>query len=277
MRTADWLRMTLLAAIWGLSFLFLRMAAPVLGPAPTAVSRLLIGGGLLALYVQLREGGIDLRARWGHYALLGMLNSGLPFLLFSFAARSLPASYLILLNATTPLFGALVGAVTLGERLGARQLAALTSGMTGVAIVAGLGPIAIGLQELLAIVAGLGGAACYALATIQIRRSAIRHSPNTQAAMSQIVSGILLLPLVAADLTRGTRRYNLCLGILGLAMGIGAALSTTIAGFVADRAGAPVAFLTLAAIALAGTALLAIFMPETRQADLPDAAPRVAE
>ncbi len=216
MRTADWLRMTLLAAIWGLSFLFLRMAAPVLGPAPTAVSRLLIGGGLLALYVQLREGGIDLRARWGHYALLGMLNSGLPFLLFSFAARSLPASYLILLNATTPLFGALVGAVTLGERLGARQLAALTSGMTGVAIVAGLGPIAIGLQELLAIVAGLGGAACYALATIQIRRSAIRHSPNTQAAMSQIVSGILLLPLVAAAPLPAALPPSAILAVLGL-------------------------------------------------------------
>ena len=85
-----------------------------------------------------------------------------------------------------------------------------------------------------------------------------------------------MMPLVAADLTRGTRRYNLCLGILGLAMGIGATLSTTLAGFVADLAGAPVAFLTLATIALAATALLALFMPETRQTDQPDAVSRVS-
>ena len=218
MRTNDWLRMTLLAAIWGLSFLFLRVAAPVLGPAPTAVSRLLIGGGLLALYVQMREGGINLRAYWRHYALLGMLNSGLPFLLFSFAAKSLPASYLILLNATTPLSGALVSAFSLGERLGARHLAALACGMVGVAIVAGLGPIAIGPQELIAIAAGLCAAACYALATIQIRRAAVRQSANTQAAMSQIVSGVLLLPLAAAAPLPSSLPLSVVLAVLALGM-----------------------------------------------------------
>ncbi len=197
LRSADWLRIVVLAAIWGASFLFLRVAAPVLGPAPTAISRLFIGGAALALWVQWREGGIEWRAHWRSYAALGLLNSGAPFLLFSLAAQRLPASYLILLNATTPLFGALLSAISLGERLRVIQVASLAAGLLGVAIVAGLGPLDIGVPELVAIACGLGAAFCYALATLRIRRSALTSSPNTQAAMSQLAAGILMLPLLA--------------------------------------------------------------------------------
>jgi drug/metabolite transporter (DMT)-like permease len=198
MRPADWLRLLILAAIWGASYLFVRIAAPVIGPAPTATSRLLIGGLLLAALVHWHEGGLHLRGQWRHYGALGMLNSGLPFLLFGFAAQTLPASYLILLNATTPLFGAVVAAIWLGEPLHTRQVLALTSGLAGVGVVAGLGPIELGSAELLAIAAGLGGATCYALATVRIRRSPVQDTPNTQAAMSQLAAGLLILPLALA-------------------------------------------------------------------------------
>jgi MFS family permease len=86
----------------------------------------------------------------------------------------------------------------------------------------------------------------------------------------QILDGLsaavfaIMLPLVAADVTRGTGRFNLTQGILGSAMGIGASLSTTLAGYVADAFGGPVAFLGLAAIAAAGLLLLWAAMPETK-------------
>jgi MFS family permease len=73
-----------------------------------------------------------------------------------------------------------------------------------------------------------------------------------------------LTPLVLADLTRGTGRYNLSQGVVATVQGTGAALSNLMAGVLAVRAGYSVAFLTLAAIALAGLAIFSVAMPETR-------------
>ena len=82
------------------------------------------------------------------------------------------------------------------------------------------------------------------------------------AGISAAVFGVML-PLVAADLTRGTSHFNLCLGVLGLAVCVGAAVSTSLAGWVADVAGVHVAFLSLALAGLAGAGLVWAAMPET--------------
>ncbi len=75
--------------------------------------------------------------------------------------------------------------------------------------------------------------------------------------------------MLAADLTRGTSHFNLCMGILGLAMYIGAAASTTMSGGIADKAGMEAAFLVLAAIGMVGFITVWLFMPETRRAAAP--------
>jgi cyanate permease len=90
--------------------------------------------------------------------------------------------------------------------------------------------------------------------------------------MGQAVSGVsaavfgVLLPLLAADLTLGTSHFNLCMGFLGLAMYLGAAVSTTMSGGIADTAGMEVAFLTLAAVGAIGVLTVWLAMPETRPA-----------
>ena len=76
----------------------------------------------------------------------------------------------------------------------------------------------------------------------------------------------VMVPLVVADLTRGTGHFNLGQGILGAATGIGASLSATLAGYLTDRFGSPTAFTSLATIALAGLLLVWLLMPETRPA-----------
>jgi MFS family permease len=92
----------------------------------------------------------------------------------------------------------------------------------------------------------------------------------------QAISGIsaavfgVMLPLIAADVTRGRQRFNLCIGIFGLAAFAGAALSTTLAGWIADVAGEQMAFLGLAFAGLAGTALVWLAMPETRVIAAPE-------
>jgi MFS family permease len=88
----------------------------------------------------------------------------------------------------------------------------------------------------------------------------------------QVLDGItaavltVMVPLVIADLTRGTGHFNLGQGIVGTFVGIGASLSATLAGFVTDRLGSPVAFSGLAAVALLGLTVVWFFMPETRDA-----------
>jgi MFS family permease len=82
--------------------------------------------------------------------------------------------------------------------------------------------------------------------------------------ISAAVLGVMV-PLVVSDVTRGTGRFNLALGAVGTAMGIGAALSTSLAGLMADRLGSHTAFLGLAIVGLAAFGLLALIMPETRR------------
>jgi MFS family permease len=91
--------------------------------------------------------------------------------------------------------------------------------------------------------------------------------------IGQTVSGVsaavfgVLLPLLAADLTLGTSHFNLCMGMLGLAMYLGAALSTTMSGGIADAAGMQIAFMTLAGIGMLGFLTVWLAMPETRPAN----------
>ncbi len=87
----------------------------------------------------------------------------------------------------------------------------------------------------------------------------------------QAVSGVsgavfgVMLPLLAADITRGTSHFNLCLGALGLAVSLGAGLSTALGGWIADVAGIPMAFVVLALIGALATIVLWLVMPETRE------------
>jgi MFS family permease len=76
-----------------------------------------------------------------------------------------------------------------------------------------------------------------------------------------------MVPLTIADLTRGTGRFNLTLGMVGTMMGVGASLSPTLAGYITDTFGSSTAFLTLAAIAFVGLTVVALLMPETRPRD----------
>jgi len=86
---------------------------------------------------------------------------------------------------------------------------------------------------------------------------------------AQAVSGVsgavfgVMLPLIAADITRGTSHFNLCLGALGLAVSLGGGLSTAFGGWIADQAGTRMAFVALALIGALGAFILWLLMPET--------------
>ena len=125
MTPADTARLVALAAIWGAAFIFMRVAAPVLGPAWTPELRVLIGG--LALLAWFRAIRFDpgLRVHWRFYLLIGTVNIAIPFVLYSFASMHAPASLLSITNATSPIFGLAWAALFGDERVTLRKATGL--------------------------------------------------------------------------------------------------------------------------------------------------------
>lgn len=123
----------LLAALWGASFLFIRVASPVLGPLPLVAARTAIAG-LVLLPLVGEAGRRALVERWPRLLVLGVLNAALPFVLIAFATLTITASLASILNATTPLFTALVARAQLGERVGRGQALGFGVGVAGVAL-----------------------------------------------------------------------------------------------------------------------------------------------
>lgn len=170
MKYGDYLRFLALAAIWGASFLFMRVASPVLGAVNTAFLRVLLGCVGLALWLWLAGVRLEFRRQLKACLLLGVVNSGLPFLMYCLAARALPAGYSAILNATTPLLGCLLGWAFFHEALTARKIAGTLLGLAGVAVMTAAGyggPLA---QLLPGVAACLTATACYALAGFLTKR-----------------------------------------------------------------------------------------------------------
>lgn len=203
MRSADLTRLLILAAIWGASFLFMRIVAPVLGAFWTAETRVALAGIAMLAFMLLTHRDMDFGKHWKQYLMLGILNSALPFSLFSFAAMTLPAGYSAIVNATSPLWGALVGALVLGERLTARKLAGLVIGVAGVVFLVRLGPVAFTPQVLLAALACVGAAICYGIGGAYSKKKSAGIAPTQMATGSQLGAALVLLPFAAASSAPG--------------------------------------------------------------------------
>jgi len=215
---ADVARLVTLAAIWGASFYFFRILAPVLGPVATAASRVIIGGLVLVAWLRIIGFDAELARHGRHYAVIGVVNSAIPFVLFAWAALTLPASYSAILNATAPLFSAVLGAIWLGERFTVRKFAGLAVGMAGVALVTRAGPVVVDARVLLATGACLAATFCYAATGVYIKRCAAAAPPRGIAAYSQLAAGAVLLPLLPAGHPIGAVSLPVVVAVLGLAL-----------------------------------------------------------
>jgi drug/metabolite transporter (DMT)-like permease len=220
MRPADTARLVALAAIWGASFLFTRIAAPALGPVLTAEARTLIAGIALAIYFGFTGYNPEWR-RWGRqYVVVGILTSGLPFLLWAYAALTLTAGLMSVLNATSPMWGALCSAVLLRERLTGRRSVGLLIGMAGVALVTR--PEAGTAVPYGAMAAALGAALCYGLAGAYMKRWASAVPARGMAVGTQLVAGILLIPFIPLAPPQATPSLLIIVSVLMLGLMCGA-------------------------------------------------------
>ena len=164
----------LLAAIWGASFLFMRIAAVEFGAVATALARVAIATAFLWPLLLMRGLGPQLRRHWKPVFTIGLLNSGIPFALFSFALLSITTGLSAVLNATVPLFAALIAWAWLNDRPTASRVLGLATGFAGVALLAwdkaSFRSDASGYAPGWAVLACLLACVCYAIAANAAKR-----------------------------------------------------------------------------------------------------------
>lgn len=194
------LEFLLLAALWGASFLFMRLGAADFGPLPTAGLRVALASLFLLPAFLVRGVWNDFRQRARAILFVGVLNSGIPFVLFSFAVLHIPTGLTAILNATVPLTGAVVAWLWLGDRPGASRLLGLGIGFAGVSLLvigkSGLTAVSAGGAEtqdtLLAMGACLLATLCYGLAASYTKRHLTGAHPLATATGSQIGASLAL-------------------------------------------------------------------------------------
>jgi drug/metabolite transporter (DMT)-like permease len=195
----------LLGAIWGASFLFTRLGAAEFGALPTAGMRVSIAALFLLPLLIARGHWPALAKHWKKIFALGMLNSGIPFALYAYALLSITTGLSSLLNATVPLFGALVAWLWLKDRPHGMKVLGLLIGFIGVAMLAwgkaSFKPDASGAVTGWAVLACLGACLCYGISASFTKRylsgvpsMAIATGSQLGASMGMAVPMIWLWP-----------------------------------------------------------------------------------
>ena len=218
MRRSDFLRLFALAAIWGASFLFMRIVAPVLGALWTAEIRVGLAGIALASWMLLTRQAMPFRENWKTFLILGAINSSMPFALYSYAAMHMPAGYSAIMNATSPLWGAVMGAIFLGEQFTLRKLAGMLVGVLGVALLVRLGPVQWSAELLLALLACSGATICYALAGVYTKKLSVKVNPMLMATASQVGAAFVLMPFLPLAPVQGEITTTVMLVVSALAL-----------------------------------------------------------
>jgi drug/metabolite transporter (DMT)-like permease len=171
----------------------MRIGAPILGPVPLIFARVAFAALFLYAVAAYRGKPLAARRHARHFLILGFFNSALPFLLFAYAAQTATASLLAVLNATAPLWAALIATVYTRTRLAARQVLGLLLGFGGVGLLAGVESLSLPAGGGLAIAAGLGATLSYGIATTYAK-SAPAVAPDANAHGSMWAAVLLLLP-----------------------------------------------------------------------------------
>jgi drug/metabolite transporter (DMT)-like permease len=208
----------LLSALWGASFIFIRVAVPALGPFVLVELRVGVAAVALALCAAFLGRLPKLRVRWRQFALLGMVNVAIPFSLISTAEINLTASLAAILNSTTVMFTAVVAAVWMGDALTARKVVGVVLGIVGVTVLVGWDPIVMNWFVVLSVGAMLAASLAYALGSVYAKRT-FAGSPPLAIAIGQLTAAAtLMLPLAAVSVPDERPSTIVVLSILGLAL-----------------------------------------------------------
>lgn len=199
--TRDMAMLGVLAAIWGASFIAMRLAVPELGSLLSATLRIALAAVALLLFARYQHIPLNWRRNIKAYALAGLFGAALPFALFSYAAQQLPATVSALFNATCPLFGALFSALWLAEPMNLRKCLGLFLGLAGVWLLVDASALLRNPMSLTATIACLLAPACFALSGVVVKHHTCinkaehqRIEPMAMAVGAMLAASVMLLP-----------------------------------------------------------------------------------
>lgn len=161
MARRDLLDLLVLGAIWGAAFLFTRISVPEFGPVALVEIRVIVAAVVVVTMVAARGTLGEMTGHWRALTIIGALNTAVPFALYAFATRTVHAGFAAVLNATVPLFGAIVGISFFRERLGGARALGLAIGFLGVVVLVARdlrvesGALAIGAALLASLMYGI--------------------------------------------------------------------------------------------------------------------------
>ncbi|MPW36049.1 DMT family transporter [Vibrio sp. B1Z05] len=189
------LRLICLAAIWGGSFLFMRISANALGPAYLMEARVFFAAISLLLVAVYMKKSINFSSHKKHFFIIGFFNTALPFLLFAYAAQTLPASILSILNSTAAIWGAAIAIVWSRSMPTFKIVIGLLCGVIGVFILVGFDSNHLAQDSTMAMLAGVMAACCYGIAS-NYAKNAPKISSFDNAHGSMWAACLIILPLL---------------------------------------------------------------------------------
>jgi drug/metabolite transporter (DMT)-like permease len=217
MKPKELIVMLILSALWGASFLFIKISAPEFGAVLTANIRVFIAFLTLAIICFLNKTSLDFLRHWKSYMLIGALNAAIPFVLISTAELHIDASLASILNATTPSFTALVALFWNKEKISFSKFCGLLLGLIGVIVLVGINGIgkpAVYIYAPLSLLAALS----YGLAGVYSSKTFKNLNPYNLAFGQQLSASILLLPISLFNLPSKSpsSKATICLVLLAV-------------------------------------------------------------
>jgi len=213
--------MILLASLWGASFLFMRLATPEFGAIALIEVRVLVAGLVLLPFWFIKEkpdGRREVYANWSTITMIGILNSAIPFVLFAYSTLHVTGGFASILNATAPIWGAVVALVWLRKSLPASGVLGLVLGFAGVAYLVS-GSLSTSFDGVtLGVLAASFAPFLYGIAANYTSEKAAHLSPLAIATFSQIYSAILLLPFALVFMPESPISVQAWLSVIALAV-----------------------------------------------------------
>ncbi|SFD66739.1 Threonine/homoserine efflux transporter RhtA [Bacillus sp. OV194] len=220
MKLQDIMALFGLAALWGASFLFIRIAAPVFGPLLTIQGRVTIAAAALIIFLTSTRRSAHFKKRWKQYLIIGALNAAIPFTLIATAELTLPASMSAILNSLTPLFTALVVWGWMKEALSIRKWFGIVVGIIGVGILVGWSSLPFTSETIVAIGLSVLSTISYGFAGVYAKKAFAGVPPLELATGQQAGAAVLLIPFTFFHLPTSTDRIptTAVLSVVGLAL-----------------------------------------------------------
>jgi drug/metabolite transporter (DMT)-like permease len=195
MKASQFLLLLFVSAIWGASHSLIRITVPEWGSAITTFLRIGIAAVTLTLLLMMMKKKLNFRENFKQFFIVGFLNASFPIFLFAYAAKSLPASYLVILNASTPIFNAILSSLFLSDPFTIKKILGISLGISGIVMLEQRGTIEhVDSVSGFAMACTLLASACYGMSAVYLKKSERKVDPIILTAGSNVIGMMFLFP-----------------------------------------------------------------------------------